>query len=113
MYISYDSPQLDTVLSALANTKRRGIIHDLALHPVTVGELARRHELSLPAIHKHIRTLEEANLIVRKKAGRANFVALNNNTLGLAQSWITQYHTTWGNAAATLENYISTMQQHK
>lgn len=111
MNVPYDSPQLDSVLDALANQKRRGIIHDLSLHPATVGQLARRHELSLPAIHKHIRALEDAKLIIRKKAGRTNFVALDNGTLGLAQNWITQYQTAWGNAEATLENYISRMQE--
>ena len=111
MNIPFDSPQLDTVLDALANQKRRGIIHDLSFSPATVGQLARRQELSLPAIHKHIRTLEDAKLIIRKKAGRTNFVALNNSTFSLAQNWITQYHTAWGNAEATLENYIFRMQE--
>jgi DNA-binding transcriptional ArsR family regulator len=111
MNIPFDSPQLDIVLDALANQKRRGIIHDLSLRPSTVGELARQHGLSLPAIHKHIRKLEAANLIVRKKAGRTNFVALNQSTLGLAQHWILQYNTAWGNTDATLENYISRMRE--
>jgi len=111
MIITYDSPQLDTVLDALANQKRRGIVHDLSLQPATVGQLAEHHDLSLPAIHKHIRTLENAELIVRKKAGRTNFVALNPGTLGLAQNWIMQYQTKWGNVNATLENYISRMQE--
>ena len=111
MQIPYDLPQLDEVLAALANPKRRGIIHDLSLHPVTVGQLARKYKLSLPAIHKHIRLLEEAKLIVRKKVGRTNFVGLNQETLGIAQNWIMQYHTSWGNSAATLQNYVARMQE--
>ena len=111
MNIPYDSPTLDAVLDALANHKRRGIVHDLSLQPATVGQLARQYGLSLPAIHKHIRILENAGLIVRKKAGRTNFVALNPATLGLAQRWILQYNTEWGNADASLENYISRMQE--
>ncbi len=111
MSISYDSPQLDSVLEALANQKRRGIIHDLSLQPATVTQLASRARLSLPAIHKHIRSLEQAQLIIRKKAGRTNFVALNGSTLGLAQSWIMQYQTSWGSNKATLDNYISKMQE--
>jgi DNA-binding transcriptional ArsR family regulator len=111
MNIPYDSPQLDAVLDALANQRRRGIVHDLALQPATVGQLARHHDLSLSAIHKHIRQLENAKLIVRKKAGRTNFVALDGATLGLAQSWITQYNVNWGNTHATLENYISQMKE--
>jgi DNA-binding transcriptional ArsR family regulator len=111
MNVPYDSPQLDIVLDALANQKRRGIIHDLSLQPATIGQLARHHELSLPAIHKHIRSLEEAKLIIRRKAGRTNFVALNSDTLGLAQNWITQYQTGWGSSQATLDNYIARMQE--
>ena len=111
MKIPYDSKKLDVVLDALANQKRRGIIHDLSLTPATVKYLAGRHGLTLPAIHKHIRILEDAKLIVRKKVGRTNFVALNPKTLGLAQKWITQYQTGWGSAQASLENYVARMQQ--
>ena len=111
MNVLYDSPKLDYVLDALANQKRRGIVHDLSFQPSTVGQLARKHDLSLPAIHKHIRTLENAELIVRRKSGRTNFVALNHSSLGLAQQWIAQYKTGWGSANASLENYISRMQE--
>lgn len=111
MNVPYSTPQLDDILSALASQKRRGIIHDLSLQPSTVGQLARHHELSLPAIHKHIRTLEDAKLIIRRKAGRTNFVALNARTLGLTQSWIAQYNVGWGNTQASLENYISRMKE--
>lgn len=111
MNIPYDSPQLNSVLGALASQKRRGIVHDLSLRPATVGQLAEQHNLSLPAIHKHIRNLEKAGLITRKKAGRTNFVAFNPTTLKLAQDWIMQYRTEWGNIDATLENYISRMQE--
>jgi len=111
MNVPYDSPKLDHVLDALANQKRRGIVHDLSFQPSTVGHLARKHDLSLPAIHKHIRTLEKAELIVRRKSGRTNFVALNQSSLGLAQQWITQYKTGWGNVNASLENYISRMRE--
>jgi len=111
MNIPYDSSQLDIILDALANQIRRGIIHELSLHPATVGQLARQYDISLPAIHRHIRILEQAGLIVRKKVGRTNFVALNHKTLNLAQKWLMQYRTEWGSAAASLENYISRMQE--
>jgi len=111
MNTPYDSPKLDAVLYALANKKRRNILHILALNPSTISNLSRHTELSLPAIYKHMRTLESANLIVRKKSGRTNFVALNSKTLGLAQNWIGQYKTNWGNPKASLINYIARMQE--
>jgi predicted transcriptional regulator len=109
--VPYDYRQLDIVLNSLSNQKRRGIIHELSFHPATVGQLASLNNLSLPAIHKHIRNLEEANLITRKKFGRTNFVAFNSSTLGLAQKWILQYHTEWGNKQVTLDNYIAKMKE--
>ncbi len=87
------------------------MIHELSFHPATVSQLAKSYDLSLPAIHKHIRLLEEARLISRKKAGRTNFVALNKESLRLAQKWIMQYRTEWGNNAETLENYIARMSE--
>jgi len=111
MEIPYDSPELDVILEALANRKRRGIIHDLSLSPATVKSLAGKHGLSLPAIHKHINLLDSSQLIVRKKSGRTNFIALNPRTLRLAQAWINQYKAGWGSPAATLENYISSMRE--
>lgn len=111
MHVGYDSPKLDDVLGALANQKRRGIVHDLSLQPATVSQLALSHGLSLPAMHKHIRTLEQADLIIRKKAGRTNFVALKQDSLALAQTWIMQYRVEWGNINATLDNYIARMQE--
>ena len=111
MNIAFDSPKLDAVLDALANQKRRAIVHDLSFQPSTITRLARKNDLSLPAIHKHIRTLEQAQLIVRRKVGRTNFVALDASALSLAQDWIMQYHTKWGSVDATLANYITRMQE--
>lgn len=112
MNIPYDSPELDKVLEALANQKRRGMVHELSLHPSTIAQLAIRFDLTLPAIHKHIRVLEDSKLIIRKKSGRTNFLALDESTLKLARDWITQFNTHWvNNKNASLENYISSLQE--
>ena len=56
------------------------------------------------------RFLEQSGLILRKKDGRTNFVALRGQVLRKVQTWITQYHTEWGSDEASLENYISGLQ---
>lgn len=86
------------------------MVHDLAFRPATIAQLARDHELSLPAMHKHIRALEQAQLIVRKKSGRTNFIALKRATLRQAQAWLLQYRTEWGSDEETLDNYIARLQ---
>jgi len=98
---------LDSAFQALAHSKRRGMIETLSYRPASVSQLANEFSLSLPAIHKHIRLLEKARLIERRKAGRTNFVALNRQSLAATQSWLGQFHTEWGDNRETLENYIA------
>jgi DNA-binding transcriptional ArsR family regulator len=109
MNYSYLSPQLDNAFTALGNGKRRGMLHTLSFRPATVTQLAEEFNLSLPAMHKHIRALEKAKLIQRKKVGRTNFVDLNRKSLKATQDWLNQYRTDWGNDNETLENYIASM----
>jgi len=61
--------------------------------------------LSLPVIQKHKKVLEKADLIIRKKLGRTNFLTLNRESLRGLQDWLMQYHTYWGSNEETLENY--------
>lgn len=94
------------VFAALSNEKRREIVRTLSFHPATVGQLAEEHKMSLPSIHRHIRMLEDAQLIQRRKIGRTNFVAIKRESMVIAQQWIGQYHLEYGHDDETLENYV-------
>jgi DNA-binding transcriptional ArsR family regulator len=100
-----DHQDLDHVFEALANKHRREIIYILSLQPCSISKLASMRNLSLPAIHKHIETLEKGDLILRKKIRQTNFLTLNRAALRELQDWVMQYQTYWGNDEATLENY--------
>jgi predicted transcriptional regulator len=100
---------LDNLFLALGNDKRRNMVQTLAFRPATIAQLAAENGLSLPAMHKHVASLERANLILRKKVGRTNFVALNTSSLGVAQNWVNQYRTEWGNDEQTFDNYIASL----
>jgi DNA-binding transcriptional ArsR family regulator len=102
---TYDPQELNRVFEALANEHRREIVYVLSLQPASIGQLAEMRGLSLPAIHKHIHILEEGGMIIRKKLGRTNFLALNRNSLRVLQDWLSQYHAYWGTNEETLENY--------
>ncbi len=109
--MSVSEAKLDNTFAALAHAKRRGMLHTLSFRPATVKQLADEQKLSLPAMHKHIQSLEDAQLIHRRKVGRTNFVALNKKTLKATQDWLNQYRTDWGNDKETLENYIASMEK--
>ncbi len=96
---------LDIVFEALGNEHRREIIYALSLQPYSISKLAEMRELSLPAIYKHIKILEDAELIQRKKIGRTNFLAINRVGLLRLQDWVMQFHAYWGSNQETLENY--------
>ena len=96
---------LDRVFEALANAHRREIVYVLGLQPYSIHHLADMRGLSLPAIHKHIKILESAGMVKRRKIGRTNFLILDRESLRGLQDWLGQYHAYWGTEEETLENY--------
>lgn len=102
-----DTNELDQIFEAMANDHRRGIIYTLSLQPRSISQLAEQEGLTLPAISKHVKTLEIAKLVVRKKSGRTNFLMLNKRRLAILQNWTAQYHTHWGNQEESKDNYVA------
>ncbi len=99
--------ELDALFEALANRHRREILHTLSLHPCSISRLADARGLSLPAIHKHIRVLEDAGLVSRRKLGRTNFLTLHRPSLRGVQGWLAQFHAYWGSEQESLESYAT------
>lgn len=100
-----DVDDLSPVFDALANEHRREIITLLALHPRSISQLAALRNLSLPAIHKHVRVLEGASMVRRRKIGRTNVLTLEREPLRHLQIWTEQFHPWWGTGEESLENY--------
>lgn len=107
------SKLLSDAFEALANEHRRSLVYRLSLRPASITELAKEEQLSLPAIHKHIKVLEQAKLVQRKKSGRTNFLAIDRTALRELSDWIHQYHAYWGNNKETLENYVTGIEREK
>lgn len=96
---------LDKIFEALGNQHRREIIYALSFQPHSISQLAAMRHLSLPAIHKHIKILENAGLIIDKKSARTHFLTINRLALRSLQEWLLQYQPYWGNDKETLANY--------
>ncbi len=97
--------ELSEVFQALAHEHRRRIIQALALRPHSISELAELRGLSLPAIHKHIRVLEDAAMVRRHKLGRTTILALQRAPLQQLRAWVDQFHPEWGTDEESLANY--------
>lgn len=87
--------ELDGVFHALADPTRRAIVARLAVRPTTVTELARPFAMSLPAVSKHLKVLEQAGLISRDADGRARRCTLRPTGLRNADDWLGPYRAFW------------------
>lgn len=106
MTITPPPANLDTIFEAFGHQHRRDIIYALGLQPHSISQLAKRQNLSLPAIHKHIKLLKNSALVTSKKIGRTSVLTLNRAALRSMQDWLMQFQTHWGNDNETLENYL-------
>lgn len=94
---------LDRVFHALAHPSRRAILARLAAGQCTVGELAEPLSMSLAAVSKHIKVLEESGLVHRSVAWRTHTCNLNAEPLAAAQIWLKFYEQFWGERLDALE----------
>ncbi len=86
---------LDRTFFALSDPTRRGILERLGRGPATIGELAEPFGLTLNGVKKHVGILEEVDLVVTTKVGRARECKLGPAQLEDATSWIDDYRRTW------------------
>lgn len=86
---------LDETLTALADPTRRAILERLTLSEARVTDLAAPFDMSLNSVSKHIRVLERANLVRRRREGREHILALNPAALDEAAAWINQQRALW------------------
>lgn len=99
--------ELNSVFAALADPTRRAIIERLARGEASAGELAEPFGISKPAISKHLKVLEKANLIVREKDAQWHRFQLQSETLQIASDWIAKYQTFWEDRLDALSAYLS------
>lgn len=97
---------LDRTFSALADPTRRAILSGLAEGERTVGDLAEPFNMSLPAVSKHIRVLEEAGLLERRHEGRIHRLSLNPDPMRGAAEWIDLYKSFWTSKLDQLEKLL-------
>src|ERR1700733_2723665 len=86
---------LDQTFSSLADPIRRAILVRLAQGEATVGELARPFDISLPAISRHLKVLEEASLITNERYGKQRRCRLRPESLTAAANWLDFHRRFW------------------
>lgn len=105
------SKTLDRTFSALSDPTRRDILERLSTGPASISELARPIGISLPGVMKHVRILEEANLVTTQKNGRTRECRLAPGDMDDVTRWIELYRQQWERRLDRLEAYIEKQQK--
>lgn len=101
---------LSTTYAALADPTRRAILARLAAGEATVGELAEPFAMSLPAVSKHLKVLERAGLIARRRKAQWRPCRLEAGPLKDAAQWLEHYRRFWDDSLDRLDDYLAQLQ---
>ena len=104
--------QLSTVLSALSDPTRRGLLARLATGEATVSELAEPYDMSMAAISKHLKVLEKAGLVEQGHHAQYRPRRLNPEPLKEVDQWLADYRRLWEARLDRLDNYLKLLQKN-
>lgn len=101
------SMQLDLVFNSLANPTRRDIFQRVSNNEQTVGQIAEHYKMSFAAISKHLKILEKAKLISKRRNGRQHIVTAEPAALKSVQDYLVQYEQLWNTRFDALEELLN------
>ncbi|HEX5398085.1 MAG TPA: metalloregulator ArsR/SmtB family transcription factor [Verrucomicrobiae bacterium] len=104
---------MNRTFAALADPTRRRILEQLMAGDRCVTDLARPHRISLPAVSKHLRILEQAGLVSRRRLGRIHSLKLEAEPMQQARAFFEPYRKLWEDRFNRLETMMKTMQNGK
>ena len=98
--------RLDRTFRALSDPTRRAILARLRQAPCSVQQLAAPFDMSLAAVSKHLKVLEQAALVSRQRSGRQVIVRLMSAQLGEANDWLNGYREFWESNLDRLSQHV-------
>ena len=97
---------LSDVLTAISHPTRRAIIGQLANGPARFLDVAKPFDIALNAVTKHLKLLERAGLIERRKQGREVFISFRGEPLREVAEWVNDYERFWSERLDEFERYF-------
>jgi len=105
--------ELSDVLTAISHPSRRAIIGKLAAGPARFTDIAKPFDLALNAITKHLKLLERAGLISRRKKGREVLISFRPEPLRLVSGWVHEYEKFWNERLDRFEGFFREKRKKK
>jgi len=103
--------RLDLTLTALADPTRRAILRRLSSGETRVTDVAKPFAISLNSVSKHIRVLEQASLVTRRRVGREHWISFNRQPLDEAAAWIESQRSFWNERLDALERELNSPEE--
>lgn len=104
--VNSQAQRLDRIFHALSDPTRRSILTSISSKESTVSEIARPYRMSLAAVSKHLKVLESAGLIDRKRVGSFQVVSLRAESLKSAAEWLSFYEKFWNTKLDALKDLL-------
>lgn len=95
MALPGSSDPLSDIFQSLADSTRRDILTRVAKKEMSISEIAKRYNLTFAAVSKHLKVLEKAKLVVKRRVGREQYVQMAPATVRTATEALEQYQKLW------------------
>jgi DNA-binding transcriptional ArsR family regulator len=111
--LTLDPFGLDMIFRSLADPTRRDILKRVATKEMSISDIAKPYKMSLAAISKHLKILEQAKLVIKRRQGKEQIVQLSPVAFKEAADYLKEYERMWNDRFDALENYLKTMPNEK
>jgi DNA-binding transcriptional ArsR family regulator len=113
LWCNVNMDRLTTVLNAISHPTRRAIIEQLSNGPAGFLEIAKPFDTALNSVTKHLKLLERAGLIERKKQGREVIISLRGEPLREVAGWVHEYDRFWNVRLDQFEQHFKNQKMKK
>ncbi|MEO6015209.1 MAG: metalloregulator ArsR/SmtB family transcription factor [Devosia sp.] len=107
----YHPPRFDTSFAAISDATRRGVLEQLGRADASITELAKRFDMTLTGMKKHVSVLEQAGFVTTQKIGRVRTCSLGGRGLDEEAAWIERYRQMWAARFAELDKIVEQLKQ--
>jgi DNA-binding transcriptional ArsR family regulator len=104
---------LNDVLTAISHPTRRAIINQLARGPARFSDVAEPFDTALNAVTKHLKLLERAGLISRRRQGREVLISFRGEPLRAVAEWVHEYERFWNERLDEFQHYFKVKKKMK
>ena len=111
--VQYSRARLDASFAALSDATRRGVLEQLGRSDASITDLADKFQMTLAGMMKHVRILEEAELVITEKVGRVRTCKLGAHRLEEETAWLERHRQLWDSRFDELDKVVEQLKRRE